>query len=130
MGFRFRRSIRLLPGLRVNLGKKGASLSVGGRGATLNWSAKGTRTTVGLPGTGLSYTHYERRHEAAPVETVDVAPTPTPAAAPAGPVGAFFQLIGSLIGLIWAVFLLVLRVAFLVFVAALVIALILTVFKH
>lgn len=56
MGFRFRRSIRILPGIRVNLGRRSASLSIGGRGAhvTLRPGHK-ARATVGLPGTGLSY---------------------------------------------------------------------------
>lgn len=54
--FRFRQSIRLAPGVRINLGKRGASLSVGRPGATVNIGKKGLRTTVGAPGTGLSYT--------------------------------------------------------------------------
>ena len=56
LGFRFRRSVKLLPGVRLNVGKRGSSLSIGGRGATMNVGPKGVRTTVGLPGTGLSYT--------------------------------------------------------------------------
>jgi len=55
MGFRFRRSIRIAPGVRLNLSKSGVSTSIGGRGATINIGPKGTRHTVGLPGTGLSY---------------------------------------------------------------------------
>jgi hypothetical protein len=57
VGFRFRRSIRLLPGIRINLGKRSASLSIGGRGAhlTLRPGHK-ARATVGIPGTGMSYT--------------------------------------------------------------------------
>jgi len=55
MGFRFRRSIRLAKGLRINLSKSGAGLSVGHRGATVNFGPKGERVTAGLPGTGLSY---------------------------------------------------------------------------
>ncbi len=55
MGFRFRRSVRLLPGVRVNFSKSGVSTSLGVRGATINLSKRGTRATVGLPGTGLSY---------------------------------------------------------------------------
>ena len=55
MGLRFRRSIRLAPGLRLNLAKRGGSVSVGGGGASLNIGRDGTRGTVGLPGTGLSY---------------------------------------------------------------------------
>ena len=35
MWFPFSRRVSLIPGLRVNLSKSGASLSVGGRGARL-----------------------------------------------------------------------------------------------
>lgn len=55
MGFRFRKSVKLMPGVRLNLSKSGISTSIGGRGATVNISKRGTRTTVGIPGTGLSY---------------------------------------------------------------------------
>ena len=55
MGFRFRRSIKLFPGVRINLSKSGVSISVGVPGATVNISEKGTRATVGIPGSGLSY---------------------------------------------------------------------------
>jgi hypothetical protein len=57
MGLRFRRSIRLLPGVRVNLGLTRASLSIGRRGLTYNIGSKGSRVTVGVPGSGFSYTH-------------------------------------------------------------------------
>lgn len=56
MGFRFRKSIKILPGVRLNFSKSGVSTSIGGPGATVNISSKGTRTTVGLPGTGIGYT--------------------------------------------------------------------------
>ena len=59
MGFRFRKSVKLMPGVRLNLGKRGASVSVGGKGLTCNISKKGARTTVGLPGTGVSYSFYK-----------------------------------------------------------------------
>ena len=55
MGFRFRKSIRLFPGVRVNLSKSTPSVSLGGPGHTINLSERGTRATVGLSGTGLSY---------------------------------------------------------------------------
>ncbi len=61
MGFRYRRSIRLAKGLRINLSKSGPSLSVGGRGLAGNFGPRGTRATVGLPGTGLSYSVASRR---------------------------------------------------------------------
>lgn len=55
MGFRFRRSVRVLPGVRLNVSTRGVSASIGGRGATVNISRRGARATVGIPGTGLSY---------------------------------------------------------------------------
>lgn len=61
MGLRFRRSVKIMPGVRINLGKKGASVSVGRRGANMTMGKNGVRTTVGLPGTGLSYTKLHRR---------------------------------------------------------------------
>lgn len=59
MGLRFRKGIRIAPGLRLNITKTGiSSLSVGGKGLTYNIGRKGTRATGGLPGTGLSYSEY------------------------------------------------------------------------
>jgi hypothetical protein len=55
VGLRFRKSFKIAPGVRWNVGLRGSSLSVGRRGATLNFSRRGTRATVGIPGTGLSY---------------------------------------------------------------------------
>lgn len=55
MGFRFRKSFKIAPGVRMNVSRRGVSTSLGGRGATVNLSKRGTRMTVGIPGTGLSY---------------------------------------------------------------------------
>jgi hypothetical protein len=60
MGFRFRRTFRIAPGLRLNLSKSGVSASVGRRGLWFTVGPRGTRETVGLPGTGLSYTEEQR----------------------------------------------------------------------
>jgi hypothetical protein len=60
MGFRFRKSFSLIPGIKLNLSKSGPSISVGGHGMTTNFSAKGTKETVGLPGSGLSYSQSQR----------------------------------------------------------------------
>lgn len=54
MSFRFRRSISLIPGVRLNLGKSGASISVGPRGARVTIGKRGVRATAGIPGTGFS----------------------------------------------------------------------------
>lgn len=56
MGWKFRRSIKILPGVRVNIGKKGiTSTTIGRRGASVNIGKKGAHANVGLRGTGLSY---------------------------------------------------------------------------
>ena len=55
MGFRFSRRISLFKGLRLNLSKSGTSVSVGGRGGWLTFGKKGIRATVGIPGTGMSW---------------------------------------------------------------------------
>jgi hypothetical protein len=55
MGLRFRKSIKLVSGVRLNVGLKRSSISIGGRGFTYNIGSKGSRVTVGIPGSGLSY---------------------------------------------------------------------------
>lgn len=56
MGLRFRKSIKLGNGAKLNIGKKSVSLSVGGKGARYTVNSSGRRTkSVGIPGTGLSY---------------------------------------------------------------------------
>src|SRR5690348_15158242 len=64
--FRFRRSIKILPGVRWNIGKTGSSVSMGGRGFTHTIGPKGSRTTVGIPGTGISYTQTHPRQPPTP----------------------------------------------------------------
>lgn len=55
MGFRFRKSVKIAPGVKVNFGKKGASVTVGNKYARTT-IGKGRRTnSVSLPGTGISY---------------------------------------------------------------------------
>lgn len=56
MGMRFRKSKKIAPGVRVNLNAKSASISIGPKGFKKTFSTSGrTTTTVGIPGTGLSY---------------------------------------------------------------------------
>ncbi len=77
MGFRFRKSIKLFPGVRVNFSKSGVSTSIGKPGATINISERGTRTTVGIPGTGISYSESQSFHrsEATPGTSATNPPT-------------------------------------------------------
>jgi hypothetical protein len=77
MGWRFRRSLRILPGLRVNISKRGfSSLSIGRRGLTLNMGRRGVRETIGLPGTGISYTT-PVQHLNVPTRNISSHPPPT-----------------------------------------------------
>lgn len=55
MGFRFQKRISILPGVRINLSKSGASASLGPRGADVNIGRDGVTANAGIPGTGLSY---------------------------------------------------------------------------
>ena len=57
MGLNFRKSISILPGVKVNLSKGGVSLSGGVKGLRKSINTKGqTTTTVSIPGTGIYYT--------------------------------------------------------------------------
>jgi len=57
VGLRFRKSIKLIPGVRLNIGLRRSSLSFGGKGFAYNvrGSSGPSRLTVGIPGSGLSY---------------------------------------------------------------------------
>ena len=56
MTLRFYRRIPIVPGLRLNLSKRGASVSVGRRGLWWTIGTRGRRATVGMPGTGIFWT--------------------------------------------------------------------------
>ncbi|HOA30912.1 MAG TPA: DUF4236 domain-containing protein [Clostridia bacterium] len=65
-GWRFRRSIKIADGVRLNFGKSGVSLSAGTRGLRRTYHTSGRVTTsIGIPGTGLSYvtTNSKRKYE-------------------------------------------------------------------
>ena len=54
---RFRKSIKICKGVRLNLSKSGISTSIGGHGISVTTGKKGTYLNTGIPGTGL----YDRR---------------------------------------------------------------------
>lgn len=57
MGFRFRRSVRIAPGIRINFNAKSTSVRIGPRGLGYTISSTGKKhVTAGIPGTGLSFT--------------------------------------------------------------------------
>lgn len=55
MGVRFRRTVTLVPGIRLNLSGSGLSVSAGPRGASVTFGRNGIYGNVGVPGSGLSY---------------------------------------------------------------------------
>lgn len=56
MAFRFRKSITLFPGFKLNVGKKSVGFSVGGKYGGYSYNSRsGARARVSAPGTGLSY---------------------------------------------------------------------------
>jgi hypothetical protein len=54
-GLRFQKRLKLLPGLKINLSKSGASATIGTKGAGVNIGRDGVTTNAGIPGTGISY---------------------------------------------------------------------------
>ncbi len=53
---RFRKSVKIAPGVRMSVSKTGFGASVGGRGGRVSVHTSGRRTTtVGIPGTGVSH---------------------------------------------------------------------------
>lgn len=56
MGWGFKKSFKILPGVKINVGKKGiSSATVGGKLARVNVGKKGVSASTSVPGTGVSY---------------------------------------------------------------------------
>ena len=58
-GLRFRKSVKIAPGVRLNLNKKSTSVSLAARFHHTISSTGRRTTTTGLPGTGISYSTTE-----------------------------------------------------------------------
>ncbi len=81
MGTRFRKSFKIAPGVKLNINKKSIGLSAGVKGARVSVNSKGRVTkTVGIPGTGLSYTDSSTigKGKAAPRTTQQPTVSPQP----------------------------------------------------
>jgi hypothetical protein len=99
--FRFRRRIKIAPGVYWNIGKKGSALSFGGRGLTHTIGPKGSRTTIGIPGTGVSYTHVQPR--STPITPATASPPNPPLAQPPYKTitSRVFYIFGAILLVIW-----------------------------
>ena len=61
---RFQKSIRIAPGIRINLSKSGVGVSVGPKGLNVGVDGKGRRySSVGIPCTGISRRNYAKPGE-------------------------------------------------------------------
>lgn len=57
MGFRFRKSFKIAPGIKLNMNKKSTGITFGSKGVHYTMNSKGKNTfSAGVPGTGLYYT--------------------------------------------------------------------------
>ncbi|WP_449622876.1 DUF4236 domain-containing protein [Robertmurraya sp. Marseille-Q9965] len=56
MGFGFRKSFKIAPGVRLNVGKKSVGISAGVKGLRYSVNSRsGSRVTASIPNTGISY---------------------------------------------------------------------------
>lgn len=55
MAWSYRKRIKILPGVNVNVSKSGVSTSVGPKGAKINVGPKGSKLYTSIPGTGIYY---------------------------------------------------------------------------
>lgn len=88
MGMRFRKSIKVAPGVKVNLNKSSVSVTTGTKGLHHTVSSNGSRTTsAGIPGTGVSYVKTTRSPNNTSKRTTADDSASTGSGAPIGPNG-------------------------------------------
>jgi hypothetical protein len=65
VAIRFRKSFGLGKGMRLNVGKKSASIRVGGKNLGYTMGTAGRTVSGSIPGTGLGLTHRVRARKSA-----------------------------------------------------------------
>lgn len=73
MGIRFKKRAKIAPGVNLNFTQSGTSVTVGGKGGSINIGKNGIYGNAGIPGTGI-YTREKisgkkTRHKAQPEKT-------------------------------------------------------------
>lgn len=53
MAWKYRKRIKIAPGITINVSQSGVSTTIGPKGASVNISKKGTYLNTGIPGTGI-----------------------------------------------------------------------------
>lgn len=99
MGFRYRRSIKLFPGVKINFGKKSHSWTIGGKAArtTYNPTTKKVTQSYSTPIKGLSWS----KQYSAKQKQEETAVQSTTPAQNKGTIAAIFGLISALLSLGW-----------------------------
>jgi hypothetical protein len=94
MAIRFRRSIKIAPGLKLNVGKRGGSVRIGGKNAGYTIGTSGRTVSASVPGTGLGFVSRKGRSSKGHQEEV---------AAPGGGSGfvRFALWIGAALVVLW-----------------------------
>ena len=64
MGLRFRKTFSILPGVRLNIGKKSASVRFGIKGLGFTAGTAGQTVSASLPGSGFSVSHKIKERDA------------------------------------------------------------------
>src|SRR5512141_1891571 len=63
MPIRFRRTLKVAPGVKLNFSKSGVSTTVGPKGFHFTFGKRGVRRSIGIPGTGISEVDYIKKDE-------------------------------------------------------------------
>lgn len=69
MAIRFRKTFKVAPGLKLNLGKKSASVRIGGKNFGHTIGTAGRTTSASIPGTGLGITTKHKKQGDAPASS-------------------------------------------------------------
>ncbi len=63
MPIRFRRTLKIAPGVKINFSKSGMSTTVGPKGFHFTFNKRGVRRDVSIPGTGISEVDYIKKNK-------------------------------------------------------------------
>jgi hypothetical protein len=82
MSWRFRKSFKIIPGLKLNLSRSGLSTSIGGAPFTVNVGPRGLYGTASVPGTGISFRQRLTAAPDRPPRSNSYEPSPIPDSLP------------------------------------------------
>jgi hypothetical protein len=88
MGWRFRKSFKVMPGVRLNVSRRGLSATLGASPFSVGIGSAGAFANVTLPGTGISYRHRLGGSADIPPgseQPAEPPPSPRPDASPIAP---------------------------------------------